>query len=156
MAYAIGDCNGIALLTHEGKYQARIAVEQILGNEDAVLTHDGPLSPRVIFTEPQIAAVGHTLKGALDTGISAKAVDAELGDTAGASFVGRGVAGRCRLVLDEDRGVLAGATFTGADVAEFLHAATIAVVGEVPLDRLRHAVPCFPTRSEVWLKLLDS
>jgi len=51
--------------------------------------------------------------------------------------------------------VIVGATFTGIDVAESLHAATIAMVGEVPLQRIAHAIPCFPTRTEVWLKLLQ-
>jgi len=51
--------------------------------------------------------------------------------------------------------VVAGATFTGPETAELLHAATIAFVGEVPLERLRHAIPTFPTRTEVWLALLD-
>jgi dihydrolipoamide dehydrogenase len=74
--------------------------------------------------------------------------------TAGASFVGRGTGGTSRLVIDAARDVVVGATFTGAEVAEWLHAATIAIVGEVPLRRLAHATPCFPTRSEVWLNLL--
>jgi dihydrolipoamide dehydrogenase len=154
--YAIGDCNGVALLTHEGKYQGRIAADHILGRPASSVVLDGRLSPRVIFTEPQIAAVGHTLASALDAGINARGIDADLDGTAGARYVGRGVPGRCRLVVDEDRRVLAGATFTGADVADFLHAASIAVVAEVPIDRLRHAVPSFPTRSEVWLELLEA
>ena len=57
--------------------------------------------------------------------------------------------------MDESRQVIIGATFTGPEVAEWLHAATIALVGEVPLARLAHAIPAFPTRSEVWLKLLE-
>jgi len=153
--YAIGDVNGRALLTHEGKYQARIAADHILGRSADAIVHGGPLSPRVVFTEPQVAAVGHTLASALDAGINARAVDADMNATAGASFVGRNVAGTARIVVDEDRRVLVGATFTGADVAELVHAATIAIVGDVPVDRLWHAVPSFPTRSEIWLKLLE-
>ena len=61
----------------------------------------------------------------------------------------------CRLVVDEDRRLVVGATFTGIEVAEWLHAATVAVIAEVPLERLAHAVPAFPTRSEVWLKLIE-
>ena len=152
--YAIGDVNGRSLLTHAGKYQARIAADTIL-NGDAHALWDGPLAPRVVFTDPQVAAVGHTLERALEAGIEARAVDAELGSTAGASFVGRGAVGTARIVVDESRGVIVGATFTGSEVAESLHAATIAIVGEVPLARLTHAIPSFPTRSEVWLKLLD-
>jgi pyruvate/2-oxoglutarate dehydrogenase complex dihydrolipoamide dehydrogenase (E3) component len=151
--YAIGDVNGRALLTHAGKYQARIASDVIM-NRDVRASSDGPISPRVIFTEPQVAAVGHTLESALEAGIDARAIDAELGATAGASFIGKNAPGSARLVVDDERGVAVGATFTGIDVAESLHAATIAVVGEVPLRRLAHAIPSFPTRSEVWLKLL--
>ncbi|HEX7610749.1 MAG TPA: FAD-dependent oxidoreductase, partial [Solirubrobacteraceae bacterium] len=152
--YVVGDANGRALLTHMGKYQARLAADHILGRPVA-LRSDGRLSPRVIFTEPQVAAVGHTLASALDAGFHARAVDVEMGSTAGASFIGTGAPGTARIVVDEDRGVLLGATFTGVEVAESLHAATIAVIGEVPLQTLWHAVPAFPTRSEVWLRLLE-
>jgi pyruvate/2-oxoglutarate dehydrogenase complex dihydrolipoamide dehydrogenase (E3) component len=153
--YAIGDVNGRVLLTHMGKYQARVAAERILGDEDARIIEDGDRSPRVVFTSPQVAAVGHTLAAAREAGLNARAVDVSTQGNAAASFYGREAAGTSRLVIDEDRGVIAGATFTGPEVAEFLHAATIAVVGEVPLERLKHAVPSFPTRSEVWLKLLE-
>jgi pyruvate/2-oxoglutarate dehydrogenase complex dihydrolipoamide dehydrogenase (E3) component len=155
--FAIGDVNGRALLTHMGKYQGRVAADVILGGDAAVdPLCDGALAPRVIFTEPQVAAVGHTLDSALAAGIRAKAVDYATSGVAGGSFYGRGAPGTSRLVVDADRRVLVGATFCGADVAEFLHAATIAIVGEVPLDRLWHAVPSFPTRSEIWLRLLET
>jgi pyruvate/2-oxoglutarate dehydrogenase complex dihydrolipoamide dehydrogenase (E3) component len=152
--YVIGDANGRALLTHMGKYQGRIAADRILGREVA-LRSDGPLSPRVTFTDPQVAAVGHTLASAQEAGINARAVDVPTGGNAGGSFVGPGAPGTARIVVDEDRRIVVGATFTGAEIAEALHAATIAVIGEVPLDDLWHAVPCFPTRSELWLKLLE-
>jgi pyruvate/2-oxoglutarate dehydrogenase complex dihydrolipoamide dehydrogenase (E3) component len=152
--YAVGDVNERVLLTHMGKYQARAAADVILGR-DARVTEDGPVSPRVIFTDPQVAAVGHTLKSAQDAGLNVRAVDRETSLNAGGSFYGRNSRGTTRLVVDEDRRVLAGATFVGSEVADFLHAATIAVVGEVPLERLWHAVPSFPTRSEVWLNLLE-
>ena len=113
------------------------------------------MSPRVIFTDPSVAAVGHTLASAREAGIEVRAVDVATSSVAGASFHGRNAAGTSRLVIDEKRGVLAGATFTGPDVAEMLHGATIALVGEVPLDRLFDAIPSFPTRSEVWLRLLE-
>lgn len=152
--YVIGDANGRALLTHMGKYQARLAADHILGRP-VELVSDGRLSPRVIFTEPQIAAVGHTLASATEAGIEVRAVDQGVQDNAGGTYVGHGAAGRARIVVDQQRRVIVGATFVGIEVAESLHAATIAVVGEVPLARLWHAVPCFPTRSEVWLKLLE-
>jgi dihydrolipoamide dehydrogenase len=151
--YAIGDVNGRALLTHAGKYQARVAAAAIM-NREAHAIWDGPLTPRVVFTEPQVAAVGRTLQTALAEGIPARAVDAEIGHTAGASFIGRNAPASARLVIDESRRVVIGATFTGPDMADSLHAATIAIVGEVPLERLIHAIPPFPTRSEVWLTLL--
>ncbi len=152
--YAIGDVNGRAALTHAGKYQARVAADAILGRE-ARATADGPMSPRVIFTDPQVAAVGHTLASAREAGLAVRAVDHPVSAVAGASFHGREAPGLARLVIDEERDVLAGATFTGPDVAELLHAATIALVGEVTLERLKDAIPSFPTRSEVWLRLLE-
>ncbi len=152
--YAIGDVNGRALLTHMGKYQARIAADHILGAEVAA-SSDKLGSPRVVFTEPQVAAVGRTLAAAEQAGIDARAVDVETAASAGASFVGRNADGSSRIVVDEERRVIVGATFVGPGIAESLHAATIAVTAEVPLDRLWHAVPAFPTRSETWLKLLE-
>jgi dihydrolipoamide dehydrogenase len=153
--FSIGDSNGRALLTHAGKYQARAAADVILG-KDAKAVWDKELSPRVIFTDPQVAAVGHTLAGAEEAGLNVRHVDYAAGDTAGGSFYGKGVASNCRLVIDEDRKVVVGATFTGTDIGELLHSATIAVVAEVPLEKLWHAIPSFPTRSEVWLRLLQS
>ena len=154
--YAIGDVNGRALLTHMGKYQARIAADAILGSGGPCLILDGARAPRVIFTDPQVAAVGYTLAAAEEAGLNARAVEVPTQASAGASFYGRDDAvGTSRLVVDEDAQVVVGATFTGPEVAEFLQAATIAVVAEVPLARLAHAVPAFPTRSEVWLYLME-
>jgi dihydrolipoamide dehydrogenase len=153
--YAVGDVNGRALLTHMGKYQARLAADAILGKE-VHLRSDGGASPRVIFTDPQVGAVGLTLAAAEEAGLAVRSVDVETSGNAGGSFVGRGAPGTARLVVDEDRRVVVGATITGAEVAEALHAATIAVVGKVPLEDLWHAVPSFPTRSELWLRLLEA
>lgn len=155
--FAVGDVNGRSLLTHMGKYQARIAADVILGRDTRLEARaQGLLSPRVVFTDPQVAAVGHTLESAEAAGIDARAVDQPTSGNAGGSFYGRGAQGTARLVVDQDRRVLVGATFTGAEIAEFVHAATIAIVGEVTLERLWHAVPSFPTRSEVWLRLLEA
>ncbi len=129
--YAIGDVNGRALLTHMGKYQARIAADHILG-KDVVATADKHGSPRVTFTDPQVAAVGYTLAAAGEAGIQARAVDVPTSGTAGASFHGRDMPGTTRVVVDEERRVLVGATFVGPETADFLHGATIAVVGQVP------------------------
>jgi dihydrolipoamide dehydrogenase len=153
--YAIGDVNGRTLFTHMGKYQARIAADHIAGRDTAI-SHgaDGPLSPRVIFTEPQVAAVGHTSDTAADAGLEVDVVETSTSGNAGGSFYGHDAVGTARLLIDRERRVVVGATITGADVGEMLHAATIAIVAEIPLERLRHAVPCFPTRSEIWLSLL--
>jgi pyruvate/2-oxoglutarate dehydrogenase complex dihydrolipoamide dehydrogenase (E3) component len=152
--YVVGDANGRALHTHEGKHQARLAADQICGDRRARLRDGGP-PPRVTFTEPQVAAVGHTEASAREAGLRVRVADVPTEGTAGASFHGKGAGGTSRIVVDEDRRVIVGATFVGPDVAEWLHAATIAIVAAVPLDDLWHAVPAFPTRSEIWLKLLE-
>lgn len=153
--YAIGDVNGRAQLTHMGKYQARIAVDALLGSS-VRLRIDGARSPRVIFTDPTVAAVGLTLEGAQEAGIAAREVDLSTEGTAAGSFHGHGAGGTTRFVLDTDRDVLVGATFVGPDVAELLHAATIAIAAEIPLTTLAHAIPTFPTRSELWLELQEA
>jgi dihydrolipoamide dehydrogenase len=153
--YAIGDVNGRALLTHMGKYQARICADVVLGKDGAARA-DLAGSPRVVFTDPQLAAVGRTLAAAEEDGIDARAVDVRTSGNAGASFHGRNAPGTSRIVVDTERGVIVGATFVGPEIAESLHAATIAVSAAVPLAELAHAVPAFPTRSEVWLKLLEA
>lgn len=153
--YAVGDVNGRSLLTHSGKYQARLAADHILGDE--VAAHgDGADAPRVVFTDPQVAAVGYTLASAREAGIAAEAIDLPTGGTAGASFHGRGARGTTRFVVDTERELLVGATFVGPEVAELLQAATVAIVGEVPLHTLAHAIAPFPTRSELWLKFVEA
>ncbi len=152
--YAIGDVNGRALFTHMGKYQAWVAAENLLGREvEAVAEAIG--SPRVTFTDPQVAAVGQTLDQAREAGVDAVAIDVPTDGSAGASFQGKDTGGTSRLVIDQARGTIVGATFTGFETADFLQAATVAIVGEVPLTRLRHAIAPYPSRSEIWLKLLE-
>jgi pyruvate/2-oxoglutarate dehydrogenase complex dihydrolipoamide dehydrogenase (E3) component len=151
--YAVGDLNGRALLTHMGKHQARMTADRILGRP-APPAPAGEVIPRVIFTEPQVAAVGHTQASAREAGLNVRLISVELEANAGASFVGHGAGGVASVLLEEDRGVLVGACFVGTDVAESLHAATIAIVAQVPVERLEQAVPCFPTRSEMWLGLM--
>ncbi|MGZ8612655.1 MAG: dihydrolipoyl dehydrogenase family protein, partial [Actinomycetota bacterium] len=152
--YAVGDVNGLALLTHMGKYQGRLAGDVIAGKDVRDLADAGAV-PRVTFTDPQVAAVGPTEAEARDAGVRVRAVRYGTGDVAGSYTRGNGIAGTSQLLVDEDRRVIVGATFTGPDVQELVHAATIAIVGEVGLDRLWHAVPAFPTVSEVWLRLLE-
>ncbi|MER8184808.1 NAD(P)/FAD-dependent oxidoreductase [Kitasatospora sp. NPDC094015] len=164
--YAAGDVNHRALLTHQGKYQARISGNAIVarargertdtgrwGAHAATADPAGP--PQVVFTEPEAASVGLTIAEARQRGLNVRAVDHDLGQVAGASLYADGYTGRARVVFDQDRSVVVGATFVGPGVAELLHSATVAVVGEVPIGRLWHAVPSYPTISEVWLRLLE-
>jgi pyruvate/2-oxoglutarate dehydrogenase complex dihydrolipoamide dehydrogenase (E3) component len=170
--YAVGDVTGRALLTHQGKYQARIAGAVIAARaqgrpvdgadgaapgpyRNIVDGADGAAVPQVVFTDPQVATVGLTARQARDAGVDVRTVDYDLGLVAGASLLRDGYRGRARLVLDRAADVLVGATFAGPEVAELLHAATVAVVGRVPLATLWHAVPAYPTVSEVWLRLLE-
>lgn len=165
--YAAGDVTHRALLTHQGKYQARAAGDVIAARaagapvSDApwgthVATADHQAIPQVVFTDPQVAAVGLTAAAARAAGHDIRVVDYDIGRVAGASLHADGYTGTARMVVDERRGVLLGVTFAGPDVGELLQAATIAVVGEVPLARLWHAVPAYPTVSEIWLRLLEA
>jgi dihydrolipoamide dehydrogenase len=153
--YAVGDVNGRALFTHMGKYQAWVAAENALGHPVEAIA-EGLGSPRVTFTDPQVAAAGKTLDQAREAGIDARAIDVPTDGAAGASFQGKDTGGTSRLVIDESRQTIVGATFTGFETADFLQAATVAIVGEIPLPKLRHAVAAYPTRSEIWLKLLEA
>jgi pyruvate/2-oxoglutarate dehydrogenase complex dihydrolipoamide dehydrogenase (E3) component len=152
--FAIGDVNGRALFTHVGKYQAWIVAENLLGRETKAIA-EGIGSPRVTFTDPQVAAVGKTLAEAEAAGIDARVVEVPTDGSPGASFQGKGTGGRSRLIVDRATDLIVGATFTGFETADFLQAATIAIVAEVPRERLRHALAPYPTRSEVWLKLIE-
>jgi pyruvate/2-oxoglutarate dehydrogenase complex dihydrolipoamide dehydrogenase (E3) component len=152
--FAIGDVNGRALFTQVGKYQAWIVAENLLGRPVEAAA-EGIGSPRVTFTDPQVAAVGKTLAEAEKAGIDARAVEVPTDGSPGASFQGKGTGGTSRFVVDRAKETIVGATFTGFETADFLHAATIAIVAEVPRSRLRHALAAYPTRSELWLKLLE-
>jgi pyruvate/2-oxoglutarate dehydrogenase complex dihydrolipoamide dehydrogenase (E3) component len=153
--YAVGDCNGLAPFTHMGKYQGRVAADVIRGRDAADLARDERV-PRVTFTDPQVCAVGLTEAQARDKGLEVTVVRYGTGDVPGAYTLGNGIRGTSQLVVDDARRVLVGATFTGPGLQELLHSATVAVVAEVPVDRLWHAVPSFPTVSEVWLHLLEA
>jgi pyruvate/2-oxoglutarate dehydrogenase complex dihydrolipoamide dehydrogenase (E3) component len=153
--YAVGDVSGGAQLTHMGKYQGRVFGD-VLAGRDTVDEANARAVPRVTFTDPQVAAVGLTEAQARERGIDVRVVSYDTGGVAGAYLRGDGIHGTSQLVIDQSRGVVVGATFTGPDVQEMVHAATIAIVAEVPLERLWHAVPVFPTVSEVWLRLLEA
>ncbi|MCS5719271.1 NAD(P)/FAD-dependent oxidoreductase [Herbiconiux sp. CPCC 205763] len=165
--YATGDVNHRVLLTHQGKYQARACGDVIAARATGRPVHDAPWGrhvatadhqsvPQVTFTDPPVASVGLTSFAAEKAGYRTKVVDYEIGYVAGASVHSDGYTGHARMVVDEDRKVVLGVTFVGPDVQELLTSATVAIVGEVPLDRLWHAVPAYPTISEVWLRLLET
>ena len=161
--YAVGDVNGRNLLTHMGKYQARmcgdVIVRRARGEQPGEAQRaraDRLGAPSVVFTDPQIASVGHTEDEARAAGLSVRAVEYDIGSVSGASLLADGYRGRAKIVIDEDRKVIVGATFVGQDVAELLHSATVAMIGAVPLRDLWHAVPSYPTISEVWLRLLET
>ncbi|WP_433680280.1 dihydrolipoyl dehydrogenase family protein [Nocardia sp. CA-119907] len=165
--YAVGDVNHRALLTHQGKYQARIAGSVIAARARGLAldtgrwgrhagTADLEAVPQVVVTDPEIAAVGLTTEDAAHAGRDVDVVDYDIGRVAGAIQHDPGYRGRARVLIDPQRQVIIGATFAGPGVAELLHSATIAITAEVPLDRLWHAVPSFPTISEIWLRLLET
>jgi pyruvate/2-oxoglutarate dehydrogenase complex dihydrolipoamide dehydrogenase (E3) component len=165
--YAVGDVNHRALLTHQGKYQGRIAGAAIVARARGEALDDGPWGahvatadasavPQVVFTDPEVASVGLTLEEAERAGRRVRAVDYEIGNVAGASLYGDDYRGKARMVVDLDAGVLAGVTFVGPGVGELLYSATVAVAGQVPVTRLWHAVPAYPTISEIWLRLLET
>jgi dihydrolipoamide dehydrogenase len=150
--YAIGDCNGLAPLTHMGKYHGRIAAAAILGADVAA----SDVVPRVTFTDPQVCAVGLTAAQARDAGLTVTVVSTPTGEVPGAYTQGNGIGGTSQLVIDDECRTIVGATFTGPGLQELLHSATVAIVGGVTVDQLAHAVPSFPTVSEVWLHLLEA
>lgn len=164
--YAVGDAAGKVALTHQGKYEARATADAITARTAGKLgpdverwsryaaTADEAAVPQVVFTDPEIAMVGLTEQQARDAGMNIRTVELPLA-VAGSALYADDYQGWAQMVVDEDRKVLVGVTFAGPDVAELLHAATIAVVGQVPLERLWHAVPAYPTISEVWLRLLE-
>jgi pyruvate/2-oxoglutarate dehydrogenase complex dihydrolipoamide dehydrogenase (E3) component len=161
--YAVGDVNGRNQLTHMGMYQARIAGDVIVARANG-RPDDGPAlrdtaddrgAPQSIFTDPEICAAGRTEAAARADGFNVRAVEADIGAVPGAALQADGYTGRAKAVVDEDRRVLLGVTIVGPGVVDHLYAATVAVTAEVPLDRLWHAVPSFPTVSEFWLSLMQ-
>ncbi len=171
--FAAGDVTGRTATTHQGKYDARVVGDVVaarFGSDDDAraaeaaarpwsryrASADDAAVPQVVFTRPEVAWVGRTEAAAQAAGLRVRTLDYDLENVAGATVTSPDYRGRARLVVDDDRGVVVGATFVGPEVADLLHAATIAVVGEVPLDRLWHAVPAYPTLSEVWLRFLEA
>jgi pyruvate/2-oxoglutarate dehydrogenase complex dihydrolipoamide dehydrogenase (E3) component len=161
--YAVGDVNGRSLLTHMGKYQGRLAGDTIVrrarGEEPGQHLRaraDGLGAPSVVFTDPQVGSVGRTEEQARADGVDVRAVDYDLGAVPGASLLADGYTGRAKLVVDDATRTVVGVTFVGQDVAELVHSGTVAVAGGLTLEQLWHAVPSYPTVSEVWLRLLEA
>ncbi|MEU7016305.1 NAD(P)/FAD-dependent oxidoreductase [Streptomyces sp. NPDC046385] len=165
--YAVGDVNHRAPLTHMAKYQARACAAAIAeraagrpartgGRQPWSAEADRFAVPQAVFTHPEVASVGLTERAARDAGLAVRAVEYRVDDVAGAALHADDFRGFAKLVVDETRGVVVGCTLTGPMATELIHTATVALVGEVPLERLRHAVPAFPTVSEVWLRLLEA
>ncbi|CAL9596925.1 Mercuric reductase [Actinosynnema sp. ALI-1.44] len=160
--YAAGDVTGRALLTHQGKYAARAVGTAIATGAQnpqpwtaPVATADHTAVPQVVFTDPEVAAVGWTEAQAREAGLDVRVVDLDIA-VAGSSLHADGYRGKARMIVDESKRTLVGVTFAGPDTAELLHAATVAIVGGITVDRLWHAVPAYPTISEVWLRLLEA
>jgi len=164
--YAAGDVTRRALLTHMGKYQARVCGDVIAARAAGRPVTDEPWArwcatadsravPQVVFTIPEVASVGLTEDQAQAQGRAVTTARYDLADVAGASLYADDYAGRAEVVVDTERRTMVGMTLVGPGVGELIHAATVAVVGETPLERLWHAVPSYPTIAEVWLRLLE-
>ncbi|NMO55328.1 NAD(P)/FAD-dependent oxidoreductase [Actinoplanes sp. TBRC 11911] len=165
--YAIGDVNHRALLTHEGKYQSRIVGNVIAARATGtavdtaawspyVASADRHAVPQVIFSDPEAGMAGLTASEAERAGHRVAVVDVDMVKAVGTLLWADDYSGHARMVVDLDSETLLGVTFVGPGVADLLHSATVAIAGQVPIDRLWHAVPVFPTISEVWLRLLEA
>ncbi|MDF2146183.1 NAD(P)/FAD-dependent oxidoreductase [Knoellia sp. p5-6-4] len=161
--YAVGDVNGIALLTHMGKYQGRACGDLVAARATARPVDEASMTPwaedlgtvQVVWTDPEVAASGLTEQQARERGLRVRVVDVPMDQAAGSGLQAEGYQGQARMVVDEDASTIVGVTLVGQDVAELIHPATIAIVGRVPLTTLWHAVPAFPSMSEIWLRLLE-
>ena len=114
-----------------------------------------PRSAAGVLLRPPAETVGLTADQAERAGHRIRVADVNPGET-GPGLYADGYTGRARMIVDEDHGYLLGVTFVGPGVEELIHSATIAVAGQVPISRLWHAVPCFPSISDVWLRLLEA
>jgi dihydrolipoamide dehydrogenase len=166
--YAVGDVNHRALLTHMGKYQGRACGDAIAARAKRnlaeppppwsrwVATADHCAVPQIVFTDPEAAFAGLSEAQARHAGMRIRTAEVDMSKVSGTLLVADGYQGHAKLIIDEDRHVMVGATLVGQDAGELIHAYTVAIAGHVPVDRLWHAVPCFPAMSEIWLRLLES
>lgn len=159
--YAIGDTTGRALLSHITQYHGRLVAEVIAAraggravNENSMARDSGTLA-QVIFTDPQVAEVGLTEAQAREHGYEVVTRTASYPEAVPhLSILRDGLDARGKLVIDADTDTIVGATFVGPQVAELIHAATLAVVAKIPLSVLRHAVPPHPSLNQVWDPLI--
>ena len=152
--WAVGDVTGISLFTHTGKYQARIATADILGKD---VKADYRAVPRVVFSDPEIAAVGLTEEKAREQGIEAMGATVDLVQAIARPYTyeekPRGTLG---IVADRKRQVLVGAWAVAPLASEWIHYAVLAIRAEVPLEVLRDTIPQFPTYMEGYLSALHA
>ncbi|HSU02281.1 MAG TPA: NAD(P)/FAD-dependent oxidoreductase [Nocardioides sp.] len=156
--HAIGDASGGPPLTHWGKHQARVVGARIaataVGDVAWEPDREAPV-PQVVFSDPEVASVGMTEAEARAAGHDVVVTRVPTSSAAGTGLLRDHVVGESQLVVDATSRLLLGATFVGPEVSELVHAATVAIVGDVPVHVLRHAVASYPTASELWLRLLE-
>jgi pyruvate/2-oxoglutarate dehydrogenase complex dihydrolipoamide dehydrogenase (E3) component len=153
--WAIGDVTGVALFTHVGKYQGRVAAAAMLGKDGA--RADYRALPRVVFCDPQVAGAGLTEDQAEEKGITVATGRAEIGSVARTSTYTRDyeeLPGFLTLVADRSRKILVGAYAVGPEAGEWLQQATLGIRAEVPIDVLRDTIQPFPTFSEIFVNAL--
>ncbi len=156
--HAVGDASGGPPLTHWGKHQARVVGARIAAAASGDVAwepdREAPV-PQVVFSDPEVASVGMTEAEARDAGHDVVLSRVPTSSAAGTSLLRDHVTGDSQLVVDRTSRLLLGATFVGVEAGELVHAATVAIVGDVPVHVLRHAVASYPTASELWLRLLE-
>ncbi len=151
--WAVGDVTGVALFTHVAKYQGRVVADNILGRGRAA-SYEG--IPRVVFADPEIAAVGLTAAQAASRGISTATAEISVADSADRSWTyERDPRGAVGLLADRDRGVLVGAWAVAPLAGEWIHQAALAIRARIPIGTLLDQVAQYPTYSESYLVALE-
>ena len=152
--WALGDVTAIMPFTHVAKYQGRIVADAILGRPRTA-GYDG--IPRVVFADPEIAAVGLIQAQADQQGLRTTAVEIDLAESlARPSTYERNPRGHLGLLADTDQRVLVGAWAVAPQAGEWIHQASLAIRAHIPIDTLLDQVPQFPTYSEGYLTALES
>jgi dihydrolipoamide dehydrogenase len=151
--WAVGDVTGVALYTHVATYQGRVVADNILGRDHAA-SYQG--IPRVVFADPEIAAVGLTAAQAAARGISTATAEISVADSADRSWTyERDPRGAVGLLADRDRGVLVGAWAIAPLASEWIHYAALAIRAQIPISVLLDQVAQYPTYTGAWLAALE-